>query len=61
VAIGALSVQNDSLLVAGSFLSLGGVTRSNLAAISTVTGEATDWNPAPNGRVTALGQAGGDV
>ncbi len=43
-----------SLLVAGNFASLGGVTRTNLAALDTVTGEAREWNPNANGPVTAL-------
>jgi hypothetical protein len=40
-----VSVGGSSVFVGGSFSSLGGVTRHNLAAVDATTGEATSWNP----------------
>ncbi len=52
-----LDDANDTLYVAGSFTALGGQSRDNLGAVSTVTGLATDFNPDTNGIVTALASA----
>jgi hypothetical protein len=52
-----LLVNGNDLLVAGSFNSIGGVARGNLAALSAATGEATGWNPDANSNVLALAYA----
>ena len=42
----------------GRFTTIGGQRRSNLAALNGFTGEATDWDPNPNGSVDALAITG---
>ncbi len=50
------------LVVGGTFGSVNGVARSNLAKVSAATGELyTSWNPAPNNTVAAVAVAGGRV
>ncbi|HEY3844530.1 MAG TPA: IPT/TIG domain-containing protein [Acidimicrobiales bacterium] len=53
--VNALAVSSDgsTLFAGGSFTSIGGAARSNLAGIFTATGGATTLNPAPNGAVNA--------
>jgi hypothetical protein len=50
----ASAIQGNSLVLAGDFISFGGVTRQRLAAISLDTGAATDWNPGADLTVKAL-------
>lgn len=56
-----LALADDSLLVGGTFASIGGVARQRLAALNVATGEATDWNPGANAEVRALAHAAGMV
>jgi hypothetical protein len=49
----ALAVSGDTVYVGGTFTSVGGQPRSNLAAVSTA-GTVSDWTPAPDGPVYAL-------
>lgn len=41
----ALDVSGATVFVGGDFTSVGGMSRTDLAAIDTTTGEATAWNP----------------
>ena len=55
----ALALQNGRLLVGGSFLGLGGVKRSGLAAFDARTGALLPWGPAvQEGDVGALAHSG---
>ena len=47
----------DREFVGGDFLSFGGVSRSNLAALNLETGLATAWNPSSSGAITAMALA----
>ena len=53
-AAAALLLDSTTLYVGGSFTSIGGQTRNNLAAISTTTALATSWNPNVNNIVHSL-------
>ena len=44
-AVSALLLDGTTLYVGGSFTQMGGATRTNLAALDTLTGAATAWNP----------------
>ena len=61
-SIYALAVDGTTLYVGGQFSTLGGISRSNLAAIDITTGNVTSWiaSPAP-GVVNAIGIDGGYV
>jgi trimeric autotransporter adhesin len=50
-----ITPAGSDLLIAGSFQSIGGSNRRNLAALDLQTGAATGWDPSPNSLVTALG------
>jgi trimeric autotransporter adhesin len=50
----AVSLHSNVLYFGGSFTNVGGVGRTNLAAVETTTGGLVDWNPAPNGQVNVL-------
>jgi outer membrane protein assembly factor BamB len=55
----ALALQSGHLLLGGSFLGLGGTTRSGLAAFDARTGALLPWNPkVQGGGVTALAHSG---
>ncbi|MHB8242718.1 MAG: hypothetical protein ACYDHN_12105, partial [Solirubrobacteraceae bacterium] len=43
--VDTVAAAGSQVLAAGSFTSVGGVARKDLAAIDTTTGEATAWNP----------------
>ncbi len=58
--VNALQVNGAQVVAGGSFASIGGAPRSNLAAID-ASGAATPWNPAPDGAVSALAQTGGKL
>ena len=45
---------NGEVLAGGNFASMGGLTRSNLAALDVTTGRATVWDPSAGGPVNAL-------
>lgn len=53
--IAAISVSGEDVLLGGSFQSIGGVQRTNVAALDLQTGRATTWNPGVQGVVNALG------
>lgn len=52
--IQALAATDTVVYVAGSFESIGGEFRAGVAALSPVTAQALDWNPAPNAVPTVL-------
>ena len=53
--VNALAVTDTTVYAGGGFTSIGGQTRSNLAALSASTGLAdTTWNPSPDSSVRAL-------
>ena len=47
----ALAVSGSTVYAGGNFTSIGGQTRSRIAALDASSGLATAWNPAANGRV----------
>lgn len=57
----AVTADGTGLLVGGTFTSVNGVARTNLAKVSTSTGALSAWNPAPNNTVMALAVAGSKV
>ena len=59
--ISVLKIQDTTIYAGGAFTSIGGQSRTSLAALSTTTGEATPWNPAPNGTVTTMEISGTTV
>jgi hypothetical protein len=67
VPITAISVADGSVYVGGSFSSVGGQARTDLAALDPTTGAATSWNPGTassfpeNGHVSALAANGTTV
>ncbi len=50
----ALDTENDLIYVGGGFTSIGGQSRSRIAAINTITSSATAWNPNAGNTVHAL-------
>ncbi len=48
------SLDDNSLFVGGSFLTIGGSNRSNLASFDSFTGELKSWDPSPNKEVTSI-------
>lgn len=57
-----LVVSGSRLYVGGSFNYIGGLPRTNLAALDTLTGQAVfGWNPDPDGTVSALAIGDGVV
>jgi hypothetical protein len=50
----AVSRNGKVLYVGGRFSTIGGKTRSNVAALGTRTGRVLGWAPKPNGRVHAI-------
>jgi len=49
-----LGVSGTNVYVGGGFNSIGGSFRTNLAAVSSLNGFATSWNPNPDGLVDSL-------
>ena len=49
-----MAIQGNEILLAGDFISFGGVNRGRIAAIDLTTGTATDWNPEADLSVKAL-------
>lgn len=50
----ALAIGSSNILAGGSFVTMNVATRSNLAAIDLVSGQATSWSPVADGVVGAL-------
>ena len=57
----ALALAGSTLFVGGEFNRIGGVPRSNVAAINRRTNRVTDWQPAFDGRVVALAVSDGKL
>jgi hypothetical protein len=56
-----LAVDGSTVYAAGVFSSIGGQSRSYLAALDASTGLATAWNPGANGEVVSLAVSGPTV
>jgi len=54
----ALLVRGSTLFVGGSFASVGGAARANLAAVDVASGTVRDWNPGASGPVLSLAGSG---
>jgi putative pyrroloquinoline-quinone binding quinoprotein/dockerin type I repeat protein len=50
----AFAASGSTIYAGGNFTSIGGQSRTNVAALDTTTGAATLWNPAPNEAVLAI-------
>jgi len=50
----ALALGTGVVYAGGSFATIGGASRSSLAAIDVTTGQATAWDPSPIGNVAAI-------
>ena len=59
--VATLSVNGPTVYVGGDFLSIGGKTRSYLAALDASSGLATDWSPGANSAVLAMAVSGSTV
>jgi len=57
----ALAISGNMVFTAGSFASIGGQWRNNIAVIDAVTGLATDWNPDADNQVAAFAVLGNMV
>jgi len=57
----ALAVSGSTLYAGGSFNIMGAVPRRGLAALDLTSGQATAWNPNPDGRVTAMIKNGSTI
>ncbi len=57
----ALAVSDGTVYTGGTFTGFAGQTRNRIAALDSVTGAATSWNPNANGWVYALAVSGGTV
>ncbi len=60
-ALAVASGVTDRIAVGGGLMSLGAVTRQNLAAIDIATGEVTPWNPGASSWVNAMSVGGSSL
>jgi hypothetical protein len=60
-AVSTLAKSGSTLYIGGFFNSVGGQTRNNIAAIDTVAGTATTWNPNADDPVSAMVVNGGTL
>ena len=56
-----LAVTGTNVYVGGSFNSIGGSFRTNLAAVSSLSGFATSWAPSPDGVIDSIAIASNTV
>ncbi len=61
LGVGTISISGGNLFVGGDFTTVGGVTRSHLAAIDATTGKPAPWNPAVEQPVRAMAISGNTV
>jgi hypothetical protein len=54
----ALAVSGTTVYVGGAFTTIGGQTRSRIAALDAATGNATEWNPGADNTVNCLAVSG---
>jgi len=59
--VSSLRFHAGTLFVGGRFLSMGGATRQNVAAVDAMTGLVTAWNPGTDGDVHDLAASGRTV
>jgi hypothetical protein len=59
--VNAIVVDGSNIFLGGSFTSIGGSSRSNIAQVDNSTGSATSWNPGANGTVNVLTIDGGNI
>jgi hypothetical protein len=57
----ALAVKDSTVYAGGSFTSIGGLERNNIAALDAATGNATAWNPNADGLVRCFLLSGNTV
>ena len=57
----ALAVNNSTVYAGGSFTGFGGQPRHFIAALDSVTGAATSWNPDASSSISALAASGSTV
>lgn len=53
-AVYGIQVVNGIVYLAGTFSSVNGITRNNIAAVDSTFGNPTSWNPNVNGEVDSL-------
>ena len=56
-----MALSGTTLYVGGSFSTMSGVSRTNLAVFDTGTGSVTSWNPGTNNSVVSVAVADGDI
>jgi beta-propeller uncharacterized protein DUF5122 len=59
--VNTLALSGAAIYVGGTFTSIGGQTRNNIAALDATSGQATAWNPNAGGAVRALVVSGTSV
>jgi hypothetical protein len=59
--VSTMAVNEGAVYVGGNFPSIGGQERGNLAALDSETGVVTEWNPGPDGPVSAILVDGGSA
>jgi hypothetical protein len=59
--VNTLVVSGNTIYAGGGFTSIGGQSRSNVAALDAGTGLATAWDPSPNGPLRAVALSGATV